>query len=306
MNNSHVLKEQLAAARAQLAAAQENSKNDELGDFFVSPWEAHAEDLTKELHFAESAERGEVLEFRLFGEKVNNGTIPLRTVAKIAGPLNDWLASAAHWIRYGADIHRGVGNDVARDLDIRLSNLGLGSTRIFLTGDSRITLSEGESLFTGTMTHLFKLLNSDFEHFYDDLHSVGMKSARKLDDLMSALESDGLAVKFSWAVPGRQDYVWEGRVDEIVRIRALLSGAEDVVTEQTVLSGQIALLSETGRIEIHSKELGKKVKVSYSRSQYPAVLQLHLGSTTRLAVQVTRYYSPAAQKTIEKYSLLSE
>ncbi|RKP50521.1 hypothetical protein [Trinickia fusca] len=303
MANAQDLERQLAAAREQLENERQRSTQDELGDFFVSPLAAHVNELERALARARATERVEVFQWRLFGEKVNRGSIPLKLLARLAGPLNDWIAAAAHRSRYGADKKRGIAQDVADEIDFRLQGLAPGSTRLYFTGNTHPDLA-GESLLADTLIKQFKLLNAKTpDEFYEQLHDVGLKSAKKLGELLDILEDEGLAVEFTWDVPDR-DWIWQGRVDEIVRVRSLLTGADDMQWSHIRVEGSVALLSEDGRLDIHADSLGRKIKIKFTPAQYHLIQSLRMADRVSLDVEAARYFSPAGDGMIEKYSLI--
>ncbi len=303
MANAQELERQLAAAREQLADERSRSQHDALGDFFVTPLAAHVHALERALAHARATERVEVFQWRLFGEQVDHGSIPLKLLARLAGPLNDWLAAAAHRGRYGADKKRGVAQDVIDAIDLRLQAIAPGSTRLYFTGNTQPDLA-GETLLTETLDKQFRLLNaSSADEFYEQLHEVGLKSAKKLGELLDILDDEGLAVEFSWDVPGR-DFVWKGRLDEIGRVRGLLSGADKMEWAHVRVDGTVSLLSEDGRLDIHAETLGKKIKVKFTPAQYGLIKSLRIGDRVSLDLEQARYMSPAAGGMIEKYSLI--
>lgn len=302
MSKSQDLKKQLIQAREHLANLEAKSQHDELGDFFVRPMLAHVQELSKEQTFAESQERLEVVEFRLFGGLVNTGSIPLRTLSNIAGPFYEWISAAAHHLRYGDD-EKPIGTDIDQALDLRLAGIGLGSTRLFFTGNTSGDLT-GERLLVKTLHNLFALLNSDHEVFYDALHNIGHKSASKLSDLIKALSMEGLSVNLSWGESSNHVVTWDGKRDEIGRIAQLLSVVSEATHEDVEMRGHIVLLSETGRIQIRDPDFGTKYSIKYASEQYQLVKKLRLGMFAELKVRMTQFRHPATHKTIEKYLLI--
>lgn len=258
---------------------------------------AHA--VERQIALAEADEIGELVDVRLIGPRAN-GSISLDWFVAAMAPLSKAWKLAAHRLRYGNDAARGVGADVVSALNLKLAGLAYGSTRIFVTGNSMPDLT-GESLLQATLTQTFRLLNSRQDDFYDAVDAVGGKSAHQLSEFMKSLDDAGLAAQFTWQSPKGRQY-WEGRPDEITRIRALLDTLKEPERYEEVIHGRVAGITDTGRLDLRTDE--GKVSIRFPLRLTEQVQRLTITSMTEVLVQTARYWDSVEKKDIYKRQLL--
>jgi len=248
---------------------------------------------------AEAEEVGELVDLRLIGPRAN-GSISLDWFVAAMGPLSKAWKLAAHRLRYGHDASRGAGSDVVSALNLKLAGLAYGSTRIFVTGNAMPDMT-GESLLQTTLTQTFRLLNSQHDDFYDAVDAVGGKSAHQLSEFMKSLDDAGFAAQFTWQSPKGRQY-WEGRPDEITRIRALLDTLREPERYEEVIQGRVAGITDTGRLDIRTDE--GKVSIRFPLKLTEQVQRLTITSATEVKVQTARYWDSVEKRDIFKRQLL--
>lgn len=268
----------------------------------LSSLRSHLDDLNRQALLLEAEEDRGLIDFRLIGNQVNNGTIRLGLIAKLAAPLADVLTSAAHRFRYRDDDKPGSWDQVSQMLDLRLAALGSGSTRLYLTGNTTLDLT-GQSLFDASMKQLFALLNADQEGFFDSVHAMGPRAARAAETLLKTMEAEEVAAELSWTSLNAQPYYWEGRTDRITQLRALLEQTEERQTEHLELRGTISLVSDTTRLEIREDGKSKATKIRYRKDMFPLIGDLTVGQRVVLAVEKTSFYDKSEQRLIEQFRL---
>lgn len=289
----------LIAEREQALHAEPNNFGARLT---LTSLRSHLEDLNRQAILLEAEEARGLIDFRLVGNQVTDGTIRLGLLAKLAAPLSDVLTATAHRFRYRDDDKPGSWEQVSRMLDLRLASLGSGSTRLYLTGNAAIDLT-GESLFEASMTQLFSLLNADQESFFDSVHAMGPRAARAAETLLKAMESEDVAAELSWTSHNAEPYFWEGRTDRITQLRALLEQTEERQTETLELRGAISLLSDTTRLEIREDGKTKATKIRYRRDQLPLIADLTVGQRVVVEVEKTSFYDKSEQRLSEQFRL---
>ncbi len=258
-----------------------------------------AYDLQRQLALMEAEEAGELIDVRLIGPRAN-GSISLDWFIAAMGPLSKAWKLAAHRLRYGNDASRGVGSDVVSALNLKLAGLGYGSTRIYVTGNAMPDMT-GDSLLQATLTQTFRLLNSNHDDFYDAVDAIGGKSAHQLGEFMKSLDDAGLAAQFTWQAPkGRQ--FWEGRPDEITRLRALLDTLREPERYEEILEGRVAGITDTGRLDLRSDD--GKISIRFPLKLTEQVQRLTITSVTKVKVQTAMYWDSVEKKEIYKRQLL--
>ncbi|MFC0134515.1 hypothetical protein CR105_23295 [Massilia eurypsychrophila] len=268
----------------------------------LSSMRSHLDDLNRQTILLEAEEARGLIDFRLIGNQVTNGTIRLGLLAKLAAPLADVLTAAAHRFRYPDDDKPGSWNLVSGMLDLRLASLGTGSTRLYLTGNATTDLT-GQSLFDVSMKQLFALLNADQDSFFDSLHAMGPRAARAAETLLKAMEAEDVAAELMWTSQSAQPFYWEGRTDRITQLRAMLEQTEERQTETLEIQGAISLLSDTTRLEIREDGKTKATKIRYRKDQLPLIADLTVGQRVVLEVEKTSFYDKSEQRLIEQFRL---
>lgn len=273
-------------------------------DFFLQLAAKNQEDsalaVLREVALADADEIGELVDVRLIGPRAN-GSIPLDAFLDTIGPLTKSWKLAAHRLRYGRDAIRGAASDVVNALNFKLAGLAPGSTHVFITGNASPDLT-GDSLLQATLNQTFRLLNSDQVDFYDAVDAVGGKSAHQLGEFMRGLDRAGLAVQFSWnSSEGMRR--WEGRPDEITRVRALLDTVNEPEKYPETLEGSVAGITDTGRLAMRTLE--GKVLIRFPLKLTEQVQKLKIASNARINVETSKYWDSVEKKDIFKRHLIS-
>jgi hypothetical protein len=301
--SSSFLREHAASLKEFAEDTKARAKNNP-DDFFLQLAAKNQEDtaraIVSKVALSESDELGELIDVRLIGPQAN-GSIPLDSFLNTIGPLSKAWKLAAHRLRYGNDAVRGVASDVLNALNFKLAGLAHGSTHVYITGNAAPDLT-GDSLLQATLTQTFRLLNSNQEDFYDAVDAVGGKSAHQLSEFMKGLGSAGLAVQFSWrSSTGVQ--TWDGRPDEITRVRALLDTINEPEKYQETIQGNVAGITDTGRLAIRTVE--GKVLVRFPLKLTEQVQKLKIASRAVVHVETSKYWDSVEKKDIFKRHLLS-
>lgn len=259
-----------------------------------------AESVAKKVSLAEADELGELLDVRLIGPRAN-GSIPLDTFIETIGPLSKSWKYAAHRLRYGRDAIRGAASDVVNALNFKLAGLAPGSTHVYITGNASPDLT-GDSLLQATLTQTFRLLNSSHDDFYDAVDAMGGKAAHQLGEFMRGLDKAGLAVQFSWnTTDGARR--WEGRPDEITRVRALLDTVNEPEKYNETIEGSVAGITDTGRLAIRTRE--GKMLIRFPLKLTEEVQKLKIASHAKVKVETLKYWDSVDKKDVFKRHLIS-
>ncbi|MGQ5267701.1 hypothetical protein [Xanthomonas arboricola] len=272
-------------------------------DFFLqiaakSQWGA-AEAAHHDLLIEDAHEAGELVDLRLIGPRAN-GSISLDWFLKAMPPLSRSWKLAACRLRYGHDSTRQIGEDITNALNLKLAGIGYGSTRIYVTGNSAPDLT-GESLLQATLSQVFSLLNSDMDEFYEAVDAVGGRSAHQLGDFMKELDNGGLAAQFTWQSP-RGRLIWDGRPNEITRIRALLDTIREPERYEEFVTGRVAGITDTGKLELRTDD--GKVLIRFPLNLTDIVQQLTITSLATVRVSTARYWDTVQKKDTFKRQLL--
>ncbi len=296
-------KANLAFAEAQLAKYEAlHNANPELrsAKFFKQSFKALRDEAKRDELLAQAEAASELIDFRFIGPRVEDGSMPLGQFIEVLDPLNRGLNKAAYRLRYGKESDR-VGDDIKDSLNLKMSGVGYGSTRIFVTGDSRTDLT-GNNLLSQTLTHTFGLLNADNETFFDSVDAVGGAAARKFGQALSCTKKFGLSAEFTW-MRDHQPVKWHGRTADIDRLIDLIESTKE--PEQIVqdLTGVVATIADTGIIYI--RQGSEKVKIRYPMKLIKEAELLNMNMTVTLNVRTSCYYDAILRRDVYKHTLLS-
>ena len=238
------------------------------------------------------------MDLRFIGPTAN-GSISLDSFIKIADPLSRAWKAAAYRIRHGVAVGR-IGKEIADILNLKLAGITSGSTRVLVTGNAASDLT-GERLLYSTLQQTFRLLTAKNEDFYDAVDAVGGKAAHHFGDAMREIKNAGLTAEFTWHSPsGKQ--CWVGSLTDIVRIRTLLAEVTQPVAYEEVISGRVAGITDTGKLELRTAD--GKVLVRFPLELTEKVQRLAIAKPATLRVSTTKYHDAINKQDVFKRLLI--
>lgn len=269
----------------------------------LDSWQTHQEELQQELRQAKALLQHEVVELRLLGRRMD-GSIPLKLLSKLADKFNSAIGHAAYHLRHGATPARGVPDDLASDMDLRLSGLALGSTRLLFAG-SMTPDTAGDSPMEGALEQIFDVLSAPSAEKIRELVTViGVPATRALSEMLGALERQDIGAELTWPAANSKVYRWGGSLEAVRVAHKKLSTFEAIKPEAVTLEGEVTDLKESGAIYIRGS--GKKFKISYNKQQYHHIQQLSLGMQLSLKTMMYRRIDPLTDFEIATYKLVTE
>lgn len=305
-NRKDWLERQLAQAREFLE--EDSARLREQPDNFalslsVRSWKQKVDRLQQEIRQTNCALLNEVVEFRLIGRRMD-GSIPLKLLSKIADKINSAISLAAYHLRHGQSPKKGIPDEISSELDLRLSGLAFGSTKLVIAGNVTPDTT-GESLMASALEQIFALLDSQSIYELRELVTViGVPATRSLAAILCELDKQDIAVEIRWPSPDMKIFKWGGTIEDVRRAFEKLSTLKKIEPIQVTLSGSITMLSENGAIYIRTKD-DRKVKISYSRQQYEHIRNYTLGMEVIIPVLEYTSHDELTDNTIHTYKLIS-
>jgi hypothetical protein len=269
--------------------------------FFSSSKKRQLE-LEHELFLAKTEKAHELVSVRLIGNQMD-GSIRLKSLLKIVEPLNTLIERSAwkFWDKEG-NIER-IDEGFSNLIDLRLAAVESGSTELLILGNTSPDLT-GDSALEEGLKNVFKLLCASNDEFSDTIHDVGLPACKALSTLMDVLEKQHLATELTWFGPSEK-FSWEGRPQDITRIRSILDDIGEPTVEEEVFRGIVQVLSVRNRVEIYRPDTESKMVISYHRSLADDINELHLGDQRQFVVEKTIYPFHVAKKKKDAYTLKS-
>lgn len=269
----------------------------------LKSWQAHQDELHQELRQAKAALHKEVVQLRLLGDRMD-GSIPLRLLSKLADKFNRAVAHAAYHLRHGIGPLKGIPEDMARDIDLRLSGLQFGSTRLMFAGNVSPDLT-GESLMEGALEQIFGVLEAPSpEKIRELVAAIGVPATRALSEMLATLESASIGAELSWPAPNAKLYQWGGSLEAVKGAHQRLSAFQTMKPVKAGIQGTISDLKENGAVYI--RNAGGKHKISYNRQQYQHIQQYRLGMDVKFQVMKYVRIEPLTEREITTYKLITE
>ncbi len=295
--------ENLRANAAETKARADDNPEDWLLQSIATSQQNAVVEAARQLSLAEVGPADVALEWRLVGQRLKFGELPLSLLAKLADPLNKLLLRAAYFARNKAEPQHGVGEDLANELDLRLSGLAPGSTRIFLAGNATPDTTGNSALSEG-IEHLLDALISadDFQAFYERIGDLGESASHALRDTLRALEQEEASVEVIWRTP-TGTRTWSGPYDQVVRLRSLLDGVSEPTIRQAEVAGAVEVLNANGTIRL-TDSFGQKKSVRFNpKNQTDQVSSLRLGQHVTLSVTERVVLDPISGNEVSQYRL---
>lgn len=300
------LERQLAQVRGFVAKDQERLQ-EQPGKFSIKlsleSWQSHQEELLQELRQAKAALQHEVVELRLMGRRMD-GSIPLRLLSRVAEQINIILAHAAYHLRHGQGPRRGGLDGLYSEMDMRLSGLAFGSTRLVFAGNITPDLT-GDSAMGGALEQIFSVLQTqEPEKVRELVTAIGVPATRALSELLGTLEKQDIGAELTWPAPNATVYRWGGSLEEVRFAHKKLSPLERIKPEGVDLEGFITQLRDNGAFYIRTSEK-QTIKISYNSQQYQHVQLFTLGMAVR--IQAMRYVErdPLTERELATYKLVT-
>lgn len=303
--NIKILEVQLSKAEILLATklALVENKEDFAISLSIDSLKAHISDLQFQLKVAKEEREKEVIELRLIGRDVNDGSVPLDILANLAKSFSGLVSSASARIKLGEDVSGSIPYEITHGLNLRFAGIGQGSSRLYITGDTSPDLF-GESLIESMLSGLFDLLNKDLNKgLSDQVHYLGLRSTHNLAEFLRVLRKKNIEIDISWKAGNQKSFHWHGRRDKIQTLETLLDGFKASEPKNKVLNGVIELISRSGKLEIKT-ENNEMIKVTYSKKLFTEVRELRLGDCVSLKTNEVTVYNQATQEQKLKYSLV--
>jgi hypothetical protein len=268
----------------------------------INSLQSHIEDLSFQLKTAKEQRQKEVIELRLIGNEVENGTVPLDLLANLSKCFSGLITAASAKLKFGQDVSGVIPSEITYPLNLRFADIGQGSSRLFITGDTSPDLF-GESLLENSLNGLFELLNSDFnESLSDQVHFLGLRSTHNLAEFLKVLRKRSIELELSWAAPNETKHYWNGRRDKIQILEKLLDGYSASAPVNAIITGVVELISRSGKLDIRQED-GDLIKVTYSKKLFVDVRKLRLGDNVRLDCKEITVFNSSTEEKKKKYSL---
>jgi hypothetical protein len=252
----------------------------------------HIDELTQQISLQDSRPILEFLELRLKANQFEDGSAPLKVIARITQELRQMFGYAALRLTRGGISRKRVPGSVYDDLDLRLAALLPGSSRLVITSAANRDLLD-DGLSKSAFERLFCVLDSGGKgsDFLESVNDFGPAGSKRLREILNIIRNETAEVDISWRYAGTEVKRWAGTSETISDVCFALGATEVNSKSEEILSGVVELLSKRERIHLRS-DSGEVVRVLFPKSLLPVVSELHLDQHVKLRCAVTETENP--------------
>ncbi|MBX4769481.1 hypothetical protein [Klebsiella oxytoca] len=297
------LKEQIAFVQRDVESLAQHKGRSFADDILYRSLDSHLSDLRAEqLAIENKHPLQDFMELRLKGVLVDLGSIPLEILSIISGNLAALVQKAVHRIGSGKDSRR-VPTDVKNSLNLRLADLGPGSTKLgvtFSTGACELV----ETVSSQAVKEIFSLLEAaDEETFMAKISEIGSNSTINLKNIIDECERNSLNFDLTWIGP-LSDGTKQVSInsDGIHRLTSRLAMTKISKLPDEIISGELAVLSMYGKLEIASDK--GKIKASYPIDMLQDIQNRYkVGEHITLTASVSEVYNERINTSRRNYMI---
>jgi hypothetical protein len=166
---------QLNELLAKLDAELKATPNDFSLGLKRSSYVNQLEDLQQQLYQENLKREKEIIQIRLIGNSASFGTLPLNIVGGITTNFSQSIQNTSKYIQFGKKSGKKREQIIRETIDLRLENIGRGSTIFYVSGKTSPDLF-GESVLQNGLENTFNFFNSETpDDVTNNISSVGGK-----------------------------------------------------------------------------------------------------------------------------------
>jgi hypothetical protein len=265
---------------------------------------AHIDDLSQQLALQQNRPIIELVEFRLKANRFQDGSVPLRLVARAADEIRQMLGYAALRLSRGGLDRKRVPDELYDELDLRLAAILPGSSRLVITTAAHRDLFD-DGLAKNSLDRVFRVLESRGEgtEFLEAVTDIGPSGARRMREFLHLVRGASAELELTWRYSGETVRRWDGTETALSSVTHALDVTELNSREELILEGIIELLSKRERIHLLTASQ-KTIRILFPKRLLPRVSELHLDQQVRLRCSVTETNNPFTGESSTFYELL--
>ena len=266
--------------------------------------ESHIVDLKQQLISLSDKAEIELIEFRFVAPQVNKGSMPLHIVSKAAEEIRQMIGYAALRISQGGLRKKRIPGYLYEDLDLRLTGLLPGSSRLLVSAAANRDLFD-EGISKTAIGRIFSVLESQGKgkRFLEAVTDLGPFGAKSLRNFIHLANSTNAKLDFTWRYSGKEVLSWAGSEKALKQIEDALDITELSSKEEVNLEGIIELLSKRERMHLLS-DSNEAIKILFPKRMLDQVAGLHLNQRVKLRCSVTETANPHTGEASIFYELI--
>lgn len=294
--------EQLEPIIAQLEAAQKASPDNFSIQLELSSLMNQINDLRDQLYRENLKREKEIIELRLIGQVANFGSIPLKFVGGITNNFSAAIFNTSKFMKFGGKGGKKRDGMVQDSLDLRLEGIGRGSTIFYLSGRTAPDLF-GHSIIQEALKNTFELFKSNnSDELIERISSVGVGSIKYISRFLNELSNDNLDIDLKWQSPDDQEFLWEGRKENITSLYNSLNAISISQPSDMVFEGELVTISSRGKFEVQTID-NKRLYGQFSNDLLEKMKEFHIGDYCSGIITRIEIYNPITDKRKIEFNL---
>lgn len=260
------------------------------------------EDLQQQLYHENLKREKEIIQIRLIGETANYGNLPLEYVSGITGNFSKSILNTSRYLKFGKKGGKKRERIIRNTIDLRLENIGRGSTIFYISGKTSPDLF-GQSILQNSLENTFELFNSNTaDEITENISHVGGNSLKFISKFLTELTKDDLECDLKWNSPDDKEYLWEGKKDNILTLYNSIN--QMVISEPIELEfeGELITISAKGKFEILTAE-NQRLYGSFSNDLLEKMQEFHIRDYCQGIITKTVIYNPLTDNEKVEYNL---
>lgn len=260
------------------------------------------EDLQHQLYLENLKREKEIVQIRLIGQNANFGNLPLEFVGGITSNISQSIFNTSKYLQFGKKGGAKKEKIVKETINLRFEGVGRGSTIFYVSGNTSPDLF-GNSILQNSLENTFGLFNSSTsDEISDNVANVGGKSLKFISKFLDELVKDNLECDLKWDSPNDEQYLWEGRLENILKLSNTLNKLEISEPEEIEFEGELITISAKGKFEILTVT-NQRLYGTFSNELLPKMEELHIRQHCRGVITKTTIYNPITDKEKVEYNL---
>ncbi|MGG6229732.1 hypothetical protein [Tenacibaculum sp. SDUM215027] len=278
------------------------SPNDFSLSLKMSSYKNQLEDLQQQLYQENLKREKEIIKIRLIGNSASYGTLPLNIVGGITTNFSLSIHNTSKYIQFGKKGGKKRNQIIKETIDLRLENIGRGSTIFYVSGKTSPDLF-GESILQNSLENTFNFFNSTTpDQVTDNIVNVGGKSLKYISKFLKELTDDNLECDLKWDSPDNKEYFWNGKKEKILSLYNTINKIEISEPQEIEFEGELITISAKGKFEIETIDK-KRLFGTFSIDLLEKMKEFHIRDYCRGIITKTTIYNPLTDKEKVEYNL---
>lgn len=271
-------------------------------DLKRNSYQNQIEDLQHQLYQENIKREKEIIQIRLIGNSASFGTLPLSIVGGITTNISHSIQNTSKYIQFGKKGGKKVDRIIKETIDLRLENIGRGSTIFYVSGQTSPNLF-GESILQNSLENTLNFFNSETpDEVTSNIANVGGKSLKFISRFLKELTDDDLECDLKWNSPDDKEFIWHGKKERILSLYNTINKMEISEPEDIDFEGELITISAKGKFEIETLDK-RRLFGTFSIDLLEKMKEFHIRDYCKGIITKTTIYNPLTDKEKIEYNL---